>query len=46
MFIKIFMIQSEIFQFEQDIIWQDVGNGCKRQVLGFDDQLMMIQGEI
>jgi quercetin dioxygenase-like cupin family protein len=28
-----------------DIIWEDVGEGVRRQVLGFDAQLMMVRVE-
>lgn len=37
------MIQSNLFQFEESTGWQTVGDGVQRQVLGFDDKLMMVK---
>lgn len=38
-------MQSGIFQFEQETPWQDVGNGCQRQVFGYDDQIMLVKAK-
>lgn len=39
------MIQSDIFQFEQDTEWLDVGNSCHRQVFGYDDKVMLVKAK-
>jgi quercetin dioxygenase-like cupin family protein len=35
--------QSAAFQFENDIPWEDVGHGIKRQVFGYDGKLMLVK---
>jgi quercetin dioxygenase-like cupin family protein len=37
------MIQSNIFQIEAETDWETVGDGVQRQVMGFDDKLMMVK---
>ena len=37
------MNQSENFNFAADIPWQDAGGGAERQVLGYNDNLMMVK---
>lgn len=37
------MIQSDIFQIEETTPWETVGEGVQRQVMGFDDTLMMVK---
>jgi quercetin dioxygenase-like cupin family protein len=37
------MIQSNLFQFEDNTGWQPAGDGVERQLLGFDDKLMMVK---
>jgi quercetin dioxygenase-like cupin family protein len=37
------MEQGSIFQFEQDVPWDNVGNGCQRQVFGYDDKIMLVK---
>lgn len=37
------MIQSNIFQLEADLPWQDLGDGIQRQVFGYDDRIMMVK---
>ncbi len=37
------MNQSENFIFAADIPWQDAGGGAERQVLGYNDNLMMVK---
>jgi quercetin dioxygenase-like cupin family protein len=37
------MIQSSLFQFEDSILWETVGDGITRQVMGFDDKLMLVK---
>ena len=39
------MIQSNEFQFEQDIPWEDVGNGITRQIFGYDDKVMLVKAK-
>jgi quercetin dioxygenase-like cupin family protein len=37
------MIQSDLFQYGNDIPWEQTGEGVKRQVLGCDDNLMLVK---
>jgi len=37
------MMQSDLFQFGNDIPWEQTGEGVKRQVLGYDDKLMLVK---
>ena len=37
------MLQSKNFQFEADIAWEDLGNGIKRQLYGYNAQVMMVK---
>ncbi|PRD47378.1 cupin domain-containing protein [Sphingobacterium haloxyli] len=37
------MIRSENFQFEKQEQWEDLGNGIKRQVYGYDDTIMLVK---
>ena len=39
------MIQSNEFQFEQNIPWEDVGNGITRQIFGYDDRVMLVKAK-
>jgi len=39
------MNQSDQFQFEQEIAWEDAGNGVKRQVFGYDEHLMLVKAQ-
>lgn len=39
------MIQSENFQFNDKIQWEDLGNGIKRQVYGYDDTIMLVKAQ-
>jgi len=39
------MDQSELFQFEQDINWEDAGGGVKRQVFGYDEHVMLVKAK-
>lgn len=39
------MPQSENFQFEKDIKWEDAGNGVMRQVFGYDDKVMLVKAK-
>ena len=40
---RIIMANSEIFQFGKETAWQDAGDGVQRQILGYDDKLMMVK---
>jgi quercetin dioxygenase-like cupin family protein len=31
------------FQFENDIPWEDAGNGVQRQVYGYDERVMLVK---
>ncbi len=35
--------QSEYFQVESDIAWEDLGSGVQRQLFGYDDKLMLVK---
>lgn len=37
------MIQSNLFQFESETPWEDLGNGIHRQVFGYDERLMLVK---
>jgi quercetin dioxygenase-like cupin family protein len=39
------MIRSNEFQFENEMPWEDVGNGIHRQVFGYDDTLMLVKAK-
>lgn len=39
------MLQSKEFQFENEVQWEDVGNGVKRQVFGYDEKLMLVKAK-
>lgn len=39
------MLQSSLFQIEEEIRWQDLGNGVKRQVYGYDDKIMLVKAK-
>ena len=39
------MLQSTEFQFEQEIPWEDVGNGIQRQIYGYDEQIMLVKAK-
>ncbi|NII25209.1 cupin domain-containing protein [Pseudoflavitalea sp. X16] len=39
------MAQSSEFQFEQEVPWEDLGNGIKRQVFGYDDKVMLVKAK-
>ena len=35
--------QSEYFQVETEIAWEDLGSGVQRQLFGYDDKLMLVK---
>src|SRR5882672_9925705 len=37
------MFQSNVFQIENEIPWEDLGNGIQRQVYGYDDKAMLVK---
>jgi quercetin dioxygenase-like cupin family protein len=39
------MLQSELFQIEENIPWEDLGNGIRRQVYGYNDQIMLVKAK-
>ena len=39
------MLQSKEFQFENEIPWEDVGNGVQRQIYGYDDRVMLVKAK-
>ncbi len=36
-------MNSEILQYNLDIPWEEAGAGIKRQIFGYDDQVMMVK---
>lgn len=36
-------MQSDILQYNQEVPWQQAGEGIKRQIFGFDDKVMMVK---
>ena len=36
-------MKSESFQFDASLPWQDLHNGTQRQLLGYDDNIMMLK---
>ena len=36
---------SEVFQFEKELKWENPGPGIRRQIMGYDGQLMMVKVE-
>jgi quercetin dioxygenase-like cupin family protein len=39
------MLQSNLFQIDEETPWQDLGNGIKRQVYGYDGQIMLVKAK-
>lgn len=39
------MIQSGLFQIDNETPWEDLGNGIKRQVFGYDDRIMLVKAK-
>jgi quercetin dioxygenase-like cupin family protein len=36
-------MNSAAFQFDEQIAWQDLGNGIQRQMFGYDDKVMLVK---
>lgn len=36
-------MQSELFQIESETSWEDLGNGIKRKMFGYDDKIMLVK---
>ncbi|BEH00143.1 cupin domain-containing protein [Bacteroides sedimenti] len=36
-------IESSAFQFEKEMIWEEAGQGVKRQIMGYNNDLMMVK---
>ena len=37
--------RSEVFQFEKELKWEPPAPGIRRQIMGYDGQLMMVKVE-
>lgn len=37
--------RSEVFQFEKELKWEEPAPGIRRQIMGYDGQLMMVKVE-
>lgn len=38
-------MQSDLFQIESETTWEDLGNGVKRKIYGYDDQIMLVKAK-
>lgn len=38
-------MQSDLFQIENEMPWEDLGNGIQRQVYGYDDRIMLVKAK-
>lgn len=38
-------MQSELFQINAQMPWEDLGNGIQRQVFGYNDQIMLVKAK-
>ena len=36
-------MEINAFQFEENVIWEDLGAGVQRKILGYDDKLMLVR---
>lgn len=36
---------SDLFQIESEILWEDQGNGIQRQVYGYDNKVMLVKAK-
>ncbi|MBK0382357.1 cupin domain-containing protein [Pedobacter sp. SD-b] len=36
-------MNNNLFQIESETPWEDLGNGIKRQIYGYDDSVMMVK---
>ena len=36
---------SKEFLFGKDLVWEDVGPGLRRQIMGYDDKIMLVKVE-
>lgn len=39
------MTVSNNFQFEQEVPWEDLGNGIQRQLYGYDETIMLVKAK-
>lgn len=39
------MLQNNLFQIDEETPWEDLGNGIKRQIYGYDDQIMLVKAK-
>jgi len=37
------MIHSNLFQFDKKVDWKTIGSGIQRQVLGYDNKVMLVK---
>lgn len=38
-------MQSNLFQFDSETPWEDLGNGIQRQIYGYDKQIMLVKAK-
>jgi quercetin dioxygenase-like cupin family protein len=39
------ILRSDLFQKENEIAWEDLGNGIQRQVFGYDERIMLVKAK-
>ncbi|MCD0489979.1 cupin domain-containing protein [Pedobacter sp. MC2016-14] len=39
------MIQSNLFQIDEETPWEDLGNGVQRQIYGHDERIMLVKAK-
>lgn len=37
------MLQGTLFQIDREILWEDLGNGVKRKLYGYNDKVMLVK---
>jgi quercetin dioxygenase-like cupin family protein len=38
-------MDNKLFQIESEMPWEDLGNGVKRQIYGYDEQIMLVKAK-
>ena len=38
-------MDNKLFQIENEMPWEDLGNGIKRQIFGHDDKIMLVKAK-
>ncbi|RZK68704.1 MAG: cupin domain-containing protein [Pedobacter sp.] len=43
--LQCFRVENHLFQIENHIPWEDLGNGISRQVFGYDERIMLVKAK-